>query len=175
MLKTIALLAAIALLGLLAFAASRPDVFHVQRSIRIHAGTDKIQPLIQNLHRFNTWNHFNKKDPNLEGHYQGPDSGPGASFSFKGNKDVGSGSLTVTQVAPDRVGMRLDMLAPFEAHNEVEFVLRPDGDSTEVSWAMQCPSPFIAKLMGLFFDMDKMIGQDFENGLQGLKTLAEQA
>lgn len=175
MIKTIALLALVGILGLLAFAATRPDTFRIQRSIRIQAGTDKIQPLIQDLHRFNTWNPFNKKDPAMQGSYQGPDSGPGAHFSFKGNKDVGSGSLTVTSTAPGRVGMKLDMLTPFEAHNDVEFLLRADGNGTEVTWAMQGPSPFISKVMGLIFDIDKMVGKDFESGLKDLKGLAEQA
>jgi hypothetical protein len=43
-----------------------------------------------------------------------------------------------------------------------------------VTWAMQGASPYIAKLMGIFIDMDKMIGRDFEAGLASLKTLAEQ-
>jgi len=40
---------------------------------------------------------------------------------------------------------------------------------------MQGPSPFVSKLMGLVFNMDRMIGQDFEAGLQNLKNLAETA
>ena len=35
------------------------------------------------------------------------------------------------------------------------------------------PSAFITKLMGLFFDMDKLIGKDFAAGLATLKTVAE--
>jgi hypothetical protein len=38
---------------------------------------------------------------------------------------------------------------------------------------MYGPSPFISKLMGLFFNMDKLIGKDFESGLASLKSLAE--
>jgi hypothetical protein len=32
---------------------------------------------------------------------------------------------------------------------------------------------YMAKVMGLFLDMDKMIGKDFEIGLANLKTQAE--
>lgn len=35
------------------------------------------------------------------------------------------------------------------------------------------PSAFITKVMGIFFNMDKMIGKDFETGLANLKSLAE--
>jgi hypothetical protein len=35
------------------------------------------------------------------------------------------------------------------------------------------PSAYIAKVMGVFVSMDKMIGTDFETGLANLKTVAE--
>ena len=38
---------------------------------------------------------------------------------------------------------------------------------------MQGNCPFIAKLMGVFINMDAMIGRDFEAGLASLKTIAE--
>ena len=50
----------------------------------------------------------------------------------------------------------------------------PKGDGTDVTWAMYGPAPFISKIMQVFFNMDTMIGKDFEDGLANLKTLAEQ-
>ena len=47
------------------------------------------------------------------------------------------------------------------------------GEATTVTWAMHGPANFISKLMGMFFDMDKMIGSDFEAGLANLKSIAE--
>ena len=61
----------------------------------------------------------------------------------------------------------------FGCNNIVEFTLEPQGDSTNVTWAMQGPSPYIAKLMHVFFDMDSMVGKDFETGLANLKNIAE--
>ena len=49
----------------LAYAAMQPDQFQVQRSTRIKASANKIFPLIDDLHAFNTWNPFDKKDPNI--------------------------------------------------------------------------------------------------------------
>jgi len=39
---------------------------------------------------------------------------------------------------------------------------------------MEGPSPYISKLMGLFFNMDKLIGGDFDKGLANLKAVSEQ-
>jgi hypothetical protein len=65
------------------------------------------------------------------------------------------------------------MLAPFKAHNVVEFTLEPKGEFTTVTWAMNGRVPFFAKVLHVFFDMDRMVGQDFEAGLASLKAFAE--
>ena len=72
-----------------------------------------------------------------------------------------------------RVAIQLDFTKPFEARNTAEFTLQPQGDATTVTWAMYGPSPYIAKLMGVFFSMDSMIGKDFEAGLANLKSTTE--
>lgn len=175
MIKTIALIAVAALGALLLFAATRPDTFRVQRSASIKAPPDKLHGLINDMKVFNTWNPYNLKDPNIKGEYQGPQAGPGAVYHFAGNKDVGKGSIAIVDSAPSKVTMKLDMIEPFEGHNVVEFILAPKGEATEVTWAMHGPSPYIGKVMGLVFNMDKMIGRDFEAGLANLKARAERA
>ncbi|CAN7339709.1 hypothetical protein [Pararhizobium sp. LjRoot238] len=44
---------------------------------------------------------------------------------------------------------------------------------TTVTGSMDGPNPLIAKVMGLFFDMDQMIGKDFAQGLENLKAVTE--
>lgn len=175
MIKTIALLLVLAIGALLLYAASRPKVMAVQRSALIQAPAEKIHPLINDLHRFNTWNPYEKKDPAIKGSYRGPASGPGAGYDFEGNKDVGKGSIQITgAVVPASVTMELHMIEPMEGRNTIAFTLAPRGEATEVTWAMHGPSPFIARLVGVFVDMDRMIGRDFEAGLANLKSVAEQ-
>jgi hypothetical protein len=38
---------------------------------------------------------------------------------------------------------------------------------------MYGPSIYVAKVMGVFVNMDKMIGKEFETGLANLKSVAE--
>ena len=52
--------------------------------------------------------------------------------------------------------------------------MTPTDAGTDLSWAMFGPSPLISKLMGVFMDMDKIVGKDFEAGLVALKREAEQ-
>ena len=96
MLKTISLLALAAIAAVLLVAAMRPGTFQVARSATVQAPADRLHPLINDLRQFNTWNPYNKKDPAMQGEYRGPQAGPGAAFHFQGNKDVGKGSIRIT-------------------------------------------------------------------------------
>lgn len=175
MIKTIALLFVLAVAALLAYAATRPDTFAVERSATIAAPASTLFPLINDMRSFNTWNPYNRKDPAMKGVYSGPSAGAGSAFDFHGNKDAGKGRLTITGSAePSLVSMQLDMEEPLEGHNAIDFKLTPEGDAaTRVTWSMHGPSSFLPKLMGIFFNMDQMIGKDFEAGLSNLKALAE--
>lgn len=157
-----------------AIAALRPDTFRIARSLVVAAPAERIFSLINDIHRFNIWNPYNHKDPAMLGSYRGPVSGPGAAYDFKSQK-AGSGSIEITaSQPPGQVRMRLLMTEPFAADNVITFTLAPQGGgATEVTWAMEGPSPFLAKCMGVVFSMDRMIGNDFEAGLASLKTLAE--
>jgi uncharacterized protein YndB with AHSA1/START domain len=164
----------VALALLLAYAATRPDEFRVERRARIAAPADKVWPLVSELRSFNRWNPYERKDPLLKSQYDGSASGIGSRYAWESDK-VGSGSLEITGQQPGRaVQMKLDFVKPFEAHNAAEFALQPTADgATEVRWTMHGPANFISKLMGVFIDMDKMVGRDFEDGLRNLRQLAE--
>lgn len=173
MIKTLFAVLAVAVCALLIYAETRPDHFSISRSASIQAPPEKILPLIADLRRFNTWNPFAKKDPAIEISYRGTPTGPGSAYDFKGGKS-GAGSLQINEVQPpSRVTMTLDMSAPMSAHNDIEFKLEPQGGATTVTWTMQGDSPYIAKLMGVFISVDKMVGGDFEAGLSSLKAEAE--
>jgi hypothetical protein len=160
--------------ALLAYAAIKPGTFRVQRSTGINAPAERIFPLIANLKSMNTWNPFVEPDPAIKIAYSGPESGKGAAHSWSGNSRVGEGRIEVTDAAPcSRVAMLLEMCKPMKAHNAVEFTLAPNGKTTTVTWAMSGRQPFMAKLMTIFIDCDKMVGSQFERGLGKLKALAE--
>jgi hypothetical protein len=100
--------------------------------------------------------------------FSGPDSGVGADYAWEGNKDVGSGRMQVTEaVAPGKVVIRLEFLTPFEATHTAEFSLQPSGGATAITWAMYGKNNFLGKIIGVFMDMDKMVGKDFEAALAG--------
>jgi hypothetical protein len=176
MLKIIAIAAGVIVVLVVAiviYAATRPDAFRVERSARIKAAPDKIQAHITNFQAWKGWSPWEALDPALERKYSGAANGKGAVYEWTGNNKVGSGRMEILDAPPGKVVIKLDFIKPFEGHNTAEFTLTPDGDATRVTWLMQGNRPLMAKIVGLFMDMDKMIGGSFETGLASLKGLSE--
>jgi uncharacterized protein YndB with AHSA1/START domain len=174
MLKIAVLVVALLIIALLAYASTQPDRFRVERSITIAAPSEKVFPLVNDFHQWEAWSPWEKMDPALKRSYSGPPSGKGAGYAWTGNKDVGQGSMKIIESTPSsKVVLSLHFLKPFEARNTVEFVLLPQASGTLVTQAMYGPSPFISKVMGLVFSMDKMVGSKYEEGLASIKAMAE--
>ncbi len=174
MLKIILLILVVLIAALLVVAAMKPDTFLVERKTSIQAPPEKIFPLINDFHNWTSWSPWEKLDPTMTRTYSGALAGPGAKYAWEGKGQVGAGRMEITGTTPPtQATIQLDFEKPFKASNTVEFTLVPQGDSTEVTWAMSGKSPFLSKVMQVFMSMDKMVGKDFESGLENLKAAAE--
>ena len=175
MLATILAVIAIVIIAVLAIAATRPDSFRLQRSATIKAPPDRIHALINDFHSWGAWSPWEKIDPALKRTFSGPRNGQGAVYEWEGNNKVGSGRMEILESAPGRIAIKLDFIKPMEGHNTAEFTLVPQGDSTEVTWAMHGPVPYVGKIFQMFVSMEKMVGGQFETGLANRKAAAEGA
>lgn len=179
MLKALAIIAVILLVviaAVLAYAATKPDTFTVQRSLDIKAPPDKIFALINDFRSWTAWSPYEKRDPDLKRTYSGAPTGKGAAYAWEGNKNVGAGRMEITDTSPaSKIVIALDFFRPFKAQNTAEFTLVSQGDTTNVTWAMHGPNLYIGKVMSTFMNMDKMIGKDFADGLVNLKAAAEKS
>ena len=174
MVRTIAIAAAVLLVALLAFVATRPDSFDVARSTSIHAPPEKIFPLIDDLHAWGAWSPYERRDPNMKKTYSGSARGKGTVYEWSGNRDVGSGRMEIIESdPPSQVTLDLHFLEPFESRSTARFALTREADGTRVTWALHGPNSFMGKLMSLFFSTDDLVGKDFESGLAELKAIAE--
>lgn len=177
MLKIVAYIAvafAVVVAGILIYATTRPDTFRVQRTATIKAPPEKIFALINDLRSWNLWSPYEKKDPAMKRTFSGAASGKGAIYEWDGDKNVGKGRMEITEATPSaKILIKLDFIKPFEGHNIAEFTMEPGSNGTVVTWAMHGPASFMMKVMGLFMDMDNMIGNDFAAGLANLKAAAE--
>jgi hypothetical protein len=157
----------------LLFVASRPSEFRIARSLSIRATPAELFARVNDFHRWSDWSPYDRRDPGLKKTYEGPASGPGAIYRWSGNGEVGEGSMTLRESVPtSRIEIDLAFLKPFPGNNRVVFTFEPMGAETTVTWAMTGRFAFVPKLAGVFVNMDRMIGKDFEAGLASLRDLS---
>ena len=175
MFKKILGVVAVLVVLLLAFAATRPDTFRVERATVVKAPPDKVFAYLQDFQKFGLWSPWEKLDPAMQRTFSGPATGVGAVYAWTGNDQVGAGRMEIKAVEPNaKVNIQLDFLKPFEAHNTTDYILQPNADgTTTVTWAMYGAMPYISKLICMFVSMDALVGKDFELGLANLKAVAE--
>ncbi len=169
----IAVIAAL-IVAVLGYAATRPDTFRIQRQTTINAPPERVFDYLDDFRRWGAWSPWEAMDPTMSRTHTGAPSGVGAVYAWDGNKKVGRGRMEIIEsIPPSSLRVKLDFLKPFEAHNTAEFSLQGKGDTTHITWAMTGPSPYVMRVMTLFFSMDSMVGKDFEAGLANLKRAAE--
>ena len=168
----IALPLVIAVLGIIV--ALQSSEFRVVRSAILSAPAQALFALVNDFHRWEAWSPWEKLDPALERSYDGAPAGVGAVYSWVGNNQVGEGRMTILESHPnDLIRIKLEFLKPFAATHTAEFTFKPEGDRTRVTWNMFGEKSFLSKAIGLFMNMDKMIGDNFEQGLAQLESAAK--
>jgi uncharacterized protein YndB with AHSA1/START domain len=159
---------------LLIVIATRPAEFHYSRSATIAAPPAAVFEQVNDLHKFQTWNPWAEIDPNATGTFSGPPSGVGSAFSWAGNNEIGEGTMTLIESRPgELVRFRMDFRKPMAGTSTAEFTFKPDGDKTKVTWSMFGPNNFMGKAMSLFINCEKMVGDQFSQGLESLKRQVE--
>jgi Polyketide cyclase / dehydrase and lipid transport len=167
---------ALAIVAVLALAATKPDDFKIERTAVIKAPADKIFPLLNSPKAAMAWIPFMEPDPNVKLGFTGPESGVGAAQTWSGNSEVGEGKIEIIESKPpSEVKLKLDMAKPMEGHNTVVYKLEPKGAETAITWTMSGQQPFLGKVVSVLIDCDKMVGAQFEKGLGKLKSVAEAA
>jgi hypothetical protein len=150
-----------------------PKNYLVTRSVVINAPQQQVMDEIRYFRNFTQWSPWSKLDPNMITEIKGNDGSVGAIYSWQGNEDVGKGSEEIISLAADSIGIKLMFMEPWESESDNYFTVHPKGTGTEVVWGMKGENPIPFNLMSLFMSMDKMIGKDFEEGLQNLKSRLE--
>ena len=174
MLQIILISLAVVVVLFVVIAALRPDEFRVERSATFAAPPEAVFAQVNDFHRWEAWSPWAKLDPAAKNTFAGASAGTGAIFSWAGNKQVGEGSMTITESRPgELIRIKLEFLKPFANTCTAEFTFKPEGNQTVVSWSMSGKNNFMAKAVGLFMNCEKMVGGQFEKGLAAMKSVVE--
>lgn len=146
--------------------------YHYEKSIVINAPKEQVWQHTGSLKAYNVWDPFSKADKNVKMTYSGTSGEVGDSYHWLGNKDVGEGKQTVTEIVPnEKMVTQLQFIKPWEGFAKATFTLTPEGNSTKVTWTIDNELTPMMKPMKPMMDMqmEKM----FEQGLGDLKKICE--
>ncbi len=167
---------AVIVIALVLVVAMQPSEFHIERTATISAPAPVVFAQVNDFHNWEAWSPWAKLDPAMKKTYEGTPAGTGTVSTWSGNNQVGEGRATITESRPsDLIRIKLEYVKPFAATNTVEFSFKSEGNQTTVTWSMFGTKNFISKAIGLFMNMDKMVGSAFEKGLASLKSVTEGA
>ncbi|ODA65994.1 Polyketide cyclase / dehydrase and lipid transport [Methyloligella halotolerans] len=171
---TVLVVLAVGVTAVLAYAATKPDDFRYERSTVIAASAEAIFPYLNDFKLSQEWSPFEELDPDMERRMSEQTAGEGATYAWNGDSNAGEGKLTILESVPnERVTMDITFVRPMAGSSTVDYILTPQGDQTKMTWAMHGPQPYLAKLMSVFIDCEKMMTESFEKGFANLKREVE--
>ncbi len=174
MLKIILLIIGAAIVAVLAFAATKPDTFRYTRSIVVDASPSAVFKQLNNPKASEKWSEWYIMDPDAAYTYEGPDSGVGATVSWDGKKS-GAGKIVVAESQPNSiVRLAMDFYKPMAGKATTEYVLTPEGSGTRVDFAMYGDQNYVGKLMSVFINCEKMIGNNTEKSLANMERFLKE-
>lgn len=151
-----------------------PKSYKVSRSIDIKQNIYKTFEYLKSLKKQDEWSPWGKRDPNMKKEFTGIDGEVGAISKWEGNKEVGSGEQEITNIVDKQlIESQLRFLKPFKSTSDAFLKVIEIEEGTRVTWGFKGKNKFPMSIMMLFMSMEKMIGKDFEEGLQSLKEILE--
>ena len=161
---------------LLLIAAITKKEYQVKREVMINRSKPDIFSFIKFLKNQDDYSKWARMDPAMKKTYQGVDGNPGFTYGWDSEKnDVGKGEQTIKEIREgDYVKYDIHFIRPFEGHAQsVLQTLARSHNETQVNWTFNGKMKFPTNIMLLFMNMNKLVGNDLETGLQNLKHLME--
>ena len=154
--------------------AAQPAEYSVERSRSYDVPPEAAFAVVSDLSRFDAWSPWAEKDRNMKIMVAGKPGTIGQSYAWSGDENVGSGKQTITAVVPGKeVVIHLEFLEPFQGEATTAFEVEEAKSGTKVTWRMSGKNDFMGKAVGLFMNMEEMIGADYDKGLEKLDPLLE--
>lgn len=150
-----------------------PRTAHVERAVVVQAAPATVFTVLNGFRQFDKWSPWAGLDPNATTTFEGPAFGVGAKMSWAGNDAVGTGSQEIVESTPySLIRLRLGF-GDFAGAFAATYALQPADGGTQVTWAFD--ADYGGSIMGRWFGLlsERMIGPDYDKGLQRLKALVE--
>lgn len=149
-----------------------PATYHVERSVFIQQPVEKVYRHVCDLNYWAAWNPWTSRDSTVKNAITGSGREIGSTWLWEGEV-IGTGSLTIQEMTPNRfMQSRLVFQKPQKFESDDIWKFKPLPEGTQVIWINEGELEYpVDRVFGLL--MDSMLGEDFEQGLENLKQIAE--
>jgi uncharacterized protein YndB with AHSA1/START domain len=143
----------------------------IERQITIAAPIELVYDQVRYFRNFRVWSPWAGMNADIR--IEGKDGAPGAAYFWSGDGEVGSGSMVLKAVAPQRLDFEVSTEKPYRSTSPTWFTFEADSNQTLVTWAFHMNISFPWNGLAMFTDVNTYVGKDFGRGLENLKRHCE--
>jgi len=150
--------------------------YGVERSIVVDKSLEETFYFISSIETQDSWSKWANIDPDIKKQYVGTDRTVGFTSKWESeHKNVGAGEQEIKKLIPNqRMETEMRFLKPMRSVAYGYFnTVAVNENQTKVSWGFTGNFPYPFNVMMLVMDMEKMLGKDFEEGLENMKKKIE--
>lgn len=150
-----------------------PKDITIERSVVVNAPQNAASDYMFRFSNFKSWSPWQDLDSNMTSSIEGNDGQVGCKYSWSG-KEVGVGNMVVTNRTAEEMDVDLNFVKPFEKHSKSLWKVVDAGNhQSKISWSFSSHYGFPWNGLMMIMGMKKMMGKDFDKGLNKLKTVIE--
>lgn len=174
-LKVIGIIILVVIVLIIVVGLIAPKNYSVERTVVINAPKDLVFDHIKYWRNWLAWSPWAERDSAMVVTYEGKDGEPGSVYKWEGNpKITGKGEMSNFSVKEsEEVVYHMHFIQPWESQSDGYFRVSDNPEGTKVAWGFYGKNSFPWNIMMLFMSMDKMMGKDFDHGLELLKGICE--
>jgi carbon monoxide dehydrogenase subunit G len=149
-------------------AAAAVQTYRVERSAKIDAKPEAVAARIADVHDWTDWSPREILDRKMREQHAGPATGPGSTYYWSGNDEVGAGRVTLISAGDGKVEVEMEVRMPSSSSSDHHFTVAPDGNGTLVTWSVTGEKDASGKAFGFFAVPSDEMGSDMEKSLARL-------
>ena len=150
--------------------------YFVEKEVLINKPKNEVFDYVKYLKNQNQYSKWANLDPHMKTAFKGTDGAPGFVSAWDSNqKNVGKGEQEIKKITDgERIDYEIRFIKPFPSTAPSYMTTEAVNEhQTKVKWAFAGNMTYPMNLMLLFMDMNKMIGDDLQTGLNNLKGIME--
>jgi hypothetical protein len=147
--------------------------YSVEREVTINRPKSEVYTYLRYLRNQDNFSKWAKMDPNMKKTFSGTDGTVGFVSAWESDK-MGKGEQEIKGLKEgERIDYELRFIKPFPSVSPAFMTTEDNGGNTKVKWGFDGHMSYPTNILILVMNMEKMLGDDLQSGLNDLKGILE--